>query len=229
MERLHSLRPVEIEQRLLARGVRARLVLSAHGPSLLPVAGVLEVRVGPAILSAPDETIEALARFARAPGDLDAAAILGRLRSAPPEPGSDGEGAFHDLEAIFADINARFFGGRVAAKISWSRGSADRRRHSILFGSYWRPPGESVGQIKIHPALDQEWVPKGFVEFVVHHECLHAVVPTRSVDGRRAFHPPEFRARERAYPEYRRWRQWERENLARFLGKARTHTESRLT
>jgi hypothetical protein len=69
------------------------------------------------------------------------------------------------------------------------------------------------------PALDQEWVPRGFVEFVVHHECLHAVIPARSIGGRRVFHPPEFRERERQYPDFWRWRRWEKENLGRFLGK----------
>ena len=118
-------------------------------------------------------------------------------------------------------MNGRFFAGAVAARIAWSRGATEGRRHSILFGSYQRLPGEDIGQIKIHPALDQDWVPRGFVEFVVHHECLHAVVPTRCVDGRRAFHPPEFRRRERLYPEFQRWRRWERDNLGRFLGKVR--------
>lgn len=220
-------RPVEIEQRLAARlGYRAVLTVSeaARPASVLPLAGALHVRVAPTLLHAPEAVLDALARFAHAPGDLDARSILVHFTDARPVVEEDGphdatKGRYHDLAAIFTDINARYFAGAVAARIAWSRGSAERRRHSILFGSYLRSPGETVGQIKIHPALDQDWVPKGFVEFVVHHECLHAVVPTRCIDGRRAFHPPEFRRRERLYPEFQKWRRWEKENLGRFLGR----------
>jgi hypothetical protein len=219
------LRPVEVEQRLRSRlGFRAVLALSETAlPSVLPSSGAIHVHVHPSILVAPDPVIDALSRFARAPGDLEARSLLLEFLDASPRNDRSEEhetcGAHHDLAAIFTEINARYFEGRVTARIAWSRGTAERRRHSILFGSYLRLPGETVGQIKIHPALDQEWVPRGFVEFVVHHECLHAVIPTRSIRGRRAFHPPEFRKRERLYPEFWHWRRWEKANLGRFLGK----------
>jgi hypothetical protein len=227
--RATPLRPVEIEQRLAARlGCRAILAVSedAAPACVLPAAGALQVRVSPLLLHAPDDVLDALARFARAPGDIEARALLAAFTDTTPvrsdedaDPEGETRGRFHDLAAIFAEVNARYFAGSVTARIAWSRGSAERRRHSILFGSYFLPPGETVGRIKIHPALDQEWVPRGFVEFVVHHECLHAVVPTKCIDGRRAFHPPEFRRRERLYPEFQRWRGWEKENLGRFLGR----------
>jgi hypothetical protein len=227
MERLETpWRPVEIEQRLEARlGFRAVLVISeaAVPATVLPSGGLVHVRVPSVLLHAPGEVLDALVRFVRAPGDLEARALLAEFANASPvrDAGREDEtaGRFHDLGAIFTDVNARFFAGRVVARIAWSRGSTERRRHSILFGSYLRPPGETAGQIKIHPALDQEWVPRGFVEFVVHHECLHAVIPTRCIGGRRAFHPPEFRVREKRYPDFRQWRRWEKENLGRFLGK----------
>lgn len=234
MERRASpLRTVEIEQRLTARlGCRAVVSLSdepapaeavSAPASVLPSGGALHVRVTPVLLHAPDEILDALARFAHAPGDLDARALLLRFTDTTPANDEDEDhetrGRFHDLAAIFTEVNARWFGGAVAARISFSRGAAERRRRSILFGSYLRLPDETVGQIKIHPALDQDWVPRGFVEFVVHHECLHAVIPTRCIGGRRAFHPPEFRRRERQYPEFQRWRRWERDNLGRFLGR----------
>ena len=227
------LRPIEVEQRLRARlGYRAVLALSeTAAPSVFPSSGAVHVHVHPSILLAPDPVLEALSRFARAPGDLEARAVLLEYLGpasprnepvrgeAPEQEGDETRGSFHDLATIFAEVNARYFEGRVASRIAWSRGTAERRRHSILFGSYYRPAGESVGRIKIHPALDQEWVPRGFVEFVVHHECLHAVIPARSIRGRRAFHPPEFRQRERQYPEFWHWRRWEKANLGRFLGK----------
>ncbi len=236
------LRPYEIEQRLAAHlGERVSLSLSVSSTffvTVLPSFYSVRVRISPLFLYAPPVVLDALARHAERPLDLAAhevleafvrehASLLGPttlFREERPGAGTaitsrGGRGRCFDLEEIRDELNARFFERKVAARISWSRGEAQKRRRSILFGTYWRPPGEDVGQIKIHPALDQEWVPRGFVEFVVHHEMLHAVIPTRCENGRRSFHPPEFRKRERTYPGYHEWRRWERENLGRFLGK----------
>ena len=219
-------RPVEIEQRLAARlGYRAVLAVSeaAQPASVLPLAGALCVRVAPTLLHAPEAVLDALARFAHAPGDLDARSSL----------------AFTDARPVVEEEDPL---DATQGRLPRPRGDLHRHQRALLRGRRRRadrveprlrrapaaldplrqlppPAGETVGQIKIHPALDQDWVPRGFVEFVVHHECLHAVVPTRCIDGRRAFHPPEFRRRERLYPEFQRWRRWEKENLGRFLGR----------
>ncbi len=71
-----------------------------------------------------------------------------------------------------------------------------------------------LGLIRIHPALDQPFVPDFFVESVVHHEMLHerhgtGVSPT----GRRILHSPAFRAEERQHPDYTRARTWERKHI----------------
>ena len=72
--------------------------------------------------------------------------------------------------------------------------------------------------IRIHPLLDQPFVPRWFLEYVLYHEMLHSVVPDETNSaGRRRIHTAEFYRRERAFPRYRRARQWEDENLARFL------------
>jgi hypothetical protein len=226
-------RSVEVQSRLEERLRRpVVLAVTANRTSLvrvLPETGRTRVRLHAMFLYAPLEVLDALARYARRPHDLEANEVLdafihGESRrltplGSPTVETGQARGERYDLEEIFEDVNRRFFDGRVTAKIAWSRGTVERRRRSILFGSYLREPGETVGSIRIHPALDAEWVPRGFVEFVVHHEILHAVIPARAVRGRRLFHPPEFRRRERAYPEYARWRLWEKENLARFLGK----------
>jgi predicted metal-dependent hydrolase len=68
--------------------------------------------------------------------------------------------------------------------------------------------------IRIHPALDDERVPRHFVEMVVFHEMLHQIHPP-AVDGqgRRVVHGPEFRAAERRFPGYQRARAWEKAHL----------------
>ena len=70
----------------------------------------------------------------------------------------------------------------------------------------------------IHPLLDQPFVPKWLLEYVHYHEKLHSVVPEETDSaGRRRVHTEEFNRREKTFPRYRRARQWEAENLARFL------------
>jgi hypothetical protein len=46
---------------------------------------------------------------------------------------------------------------------------------------------------------------------------LHQAVPAREQNGRRIVHGPEFRARERAYPDYARAKAWEEQHLALLL------------
>jgi hypothetical protein len=52
---------------------------------------------------------------------------------------------------------------------------------------------------------------------VVFHEMLHQAVPAREANGRRIVHGPEFRRRERAYPEFARAKAWEERNLSLLL------------
>src|SRR5262245_198205 len=133
--RATPLRPVEIEQRLRTRlGYRAVLAVSedAQPASVLHQAEAVQVRIAPVLLHAPDVVLDALARFAQAPGDLEARALLHAFSDATPvqdEDAPETRGRFHDLAEIFTDVNGRFFAGAVAARIAWSRGSTEAKRH----------------------------------------------------------------------------------------------------
>jgi hypothetical protein len=134
------------------------------------------------------------------------------IRAAPPrrhEPLSE-RGRVHDLGEIFDRLNSEHFGGSLDARIGWGRRLRGGRRHSIKMGVYLH----DQKLIRIHPALDDERVPRYFVELVVFHEMLHqAVPPTTSRDGRRIVHGREFRAHEKRFPGYERARAWEKQNL----------------
>ena len=95
--------------------------------------------------------------------------------------------------------------------ITWGR--RGRGSKSIRFGSY----DFDRKLIRIHPTLDQEWVPKYFIEFIVFHELLHAIFPPRQGQTRREVHTPEFRAVEKQFPHYDKAMQWEAANLRRIL------------
>ena len=126
------------------------------------------------------------------------------------------EGRYFDLQAIFDKLNARYFSATPLKDytITWGRRRRLPPREYFVFGTIQ----EEDRIIRIHPRLDADFVPSWFIEYVVYHEMLHSVVPDEPGDnGRRKVHTEEFGRRERQYYFYRRARQWEVDNLARFL------------
>jgi len=124
------------------------------------------------------------------------------------------KGRHHDLSDIYDDLNHRYFGGTIEARITWGqRSSKRRRRNSIKMGSY------SVEDklIRIHRSLDRGFVPRFFVEWIVYHEMLHQVHGVQMVGGRRTFHPPAFCEQEAEFEHYDLARQWERDHLDALL------------
>ncbi len=125
------------------------------------------------------------------------------------------EGEYFDLRETFDRLNARYFNNALKRyKILWGRRRCERPREYFVFGTIQ----EEDRLIRIHPLLDQRFVPQWFIDYVVYHEMLHAVVPDVPMpSGRRKVHTEEFARRERDFPHYRRARKWEEENLGRFL------------
>jgi predicted SprT family Zn-dependent metalloprotease len=119
-------------------------------------------------------------------------------------------GRVHDLAELYQSINARHFGDQVRARIGWGRRAPNQRRRSIKMGVYFHD--QKI--IRIHPALDDERVPRHFVEMVVFHEMLHQIFPpSAGEDGRRTVHGKAFREAERRFPGYERARAWENAHL----------------
>lgn len=122
-------------------------------------------------------------------------------------------GEVHDLRQIFDELNRSYFEGRVDARITWSSSARKRRRRSMNMGTY----SDELRLIRIHPALDQEWVPRFFVASVVHHEMLHQLHDVKSAGGRRCIHTAAFRADERKFEHYAEAQAWERRHLSKLL------------
>lgn len=126
-----------------------------------------------------------------------------------------GQGRYFNLREIFDKLNERYFGNRLKRyRIVWGQRRTERPREIIVFGTIQ----EEDRMIRIHPLLDRVFVPTWFVEYVVYHEMLHAVVPDEyDSAGRRMVHHEKFLARERQFRWFRRAKAWEEENLGRFL------------
>lgn len=185
--------------------------------------GILRVRLHHMFLEAPTEVIEALGRFLFY-RERDASTVVDqyidtnttRIRLVDPKGRKlRQDGKVHNLLKIFDSINHTYFNDEVDARIAWStnRISQNEERMTIKLGSY----SAHERLIRIHPRLDQKFVPRYFISFVVYHEMLHHVIPAQRVHGRRILHPPEFRERERAFLQYARAVAWEEKHIPRLL------------
>jgi predicted metal-dependent hydrolase len=191
--------------------------------------GRLQLRLHRSFVDADRDALEAAAAFAVGCGGERKRQALARLRAHVDSWRQDNEddeaisaralrhrtsGTWHDVGAIRDKLNVRWFDGEVEPGITWGRWSSLRgRRRTIRLGSY----DARENLIRIHPALDQSWVPRLFVEAVVHHEMLHAQMPAQESGGRRCLHGPEFRRRERELPAYKAAEIWLASNLHKLL------------
>jgi SprT-like family len=121
------------------------------------------------------------------------------------------DGIWHCLATLFHSVNADYFQGEITASITWGRRISGKRSHRITLGSYCR----DSNTIRINPLLDRKAVPAFFLEFVIYHEMLHAVLGIMVKNGRRSVHSKEFRRREELFADYKQAVLWEREHLVR--------------
>lgn len=179
----------------------------------------LHLRLHTALAEAGPEVAQALAAYLRCAPKSEQAALRAYLGAIPHEAAPRrialrARGAVHDLLSLAAQVNAGHFGGASSAAITWGRAAPpSRRRRSMVLGSY------NSGQhlIRLHPALDQPFVPDFVVCGVIFHEMLHEAMGFGEGPGRRALHPKAFLERERAYPDYARCRAWEAAHIHRLL------------
>jgi hypothetical protein len=219
-----------LELRLAAAlGAPLRLRLTNNRSTMISSSrtrGRLEVRLHHMFLDADAATVGALARYVSR-RDRRASATLGtfienrRRQIAPPRyrvPTLRTAGAHHDLATIGREVNDAYFGGSVDASVTWGRRPSLRRRRrsrrTIRLGTYC-----SDGKlVRVHPALDQPFVPRYFVAYIVFHEMLHHVMPMPMTAGRRQVHTKEFKAREATFEHYERAIKWEKRYVHRLLG-----------
>jgi hypothetical protein len=174
--------------------------------------GQLLVRVSDLLEGAPEYVLRAiahilLAKMYRKPVDREQATryrryvttqhmsrkthlvrqMRGRKRLASPQ------GHTYDLDAIFDELNARFFHGLLARpQMSWS---SERARNRL--GHY--DPAHNA--IVVSRVFDHPRIPGPVVEYIVYHEMLHLRHPVKVKGRRRCVHSAEFQAEERLFPQ----------------------------
>jgi len=190
--------------------------------SARPKGGRLEVRLHHMFLTADEDILAAVGDYltdsdARAARAIDQFVEEHRSRFVAAGPGGAtlrAKGRHHDLGEIASDLGRRHFGSEIDVHITWGRRVQPKRnQRSLQLGTYL--PEERL--IRIHPVLDQPWVPRFFVEAVLFHEMLHHDMPAVIRNGRRHYHTRAFRKRERTFEHHTEARQWEEANLWRLL------------
>ena len=221
----------ELQRRMSERaGRRVQLAITDNRSTMLSFrarGGTLCVRAHRIFLEAGPEVRDALVRYV---GDDDKSAgrLLDRYIAARtpdlPRPPVDVQpaGRVHHLMTIFGELNERYFHGACGARITWGTAGPRRYRRSIQLGCFVA----ADRLIRIHPSLDQAFVPQRYVAWVVFHEMLHEVFGVAANNGRRCVHPPEFTALEQTFPSFSACKQWEEQNLPRLLAYGATRSRA---
>ena len=103
------------------------------------------------------------------------------------------QGRTYDLEALFEDLNQRFFHGLMARpQMTWSR---DHARNSL---GHYDPAHNAIVVSRI---FDRPRVPRFAVEYIVYHEMLHLKHPVKLRGSRRCVHSADFQAEEKLFPQ----------------------------
>ena len=103
------------------------------------------------------------------------------------------QGHTYDLEAVFEDLNTRFFHGLLARpQLTWSR---NHSRNSL---GHYDPAHNAIVVSRI---FDHPRVPQYAVDYIVYHEMLHLKHPVRLRGSRRCVHSAEFQAEEKLFPK----------------------------
>jgi predicted metal-dependent hydrolase len=188
-----------------------------------------ELRIHHSFTQAPEEVLQAVATFVESRRGSDQAreALVlirehfsahrakARSRKIVLQP----EGVALDLREVMSDLNERYFENRLDVQITWGKASTNaascrrRRSASLQLGSY----SYEDRLIRLHRVLDHPDVPRYVVEAVVYHEMLHADMPPEIHNGKRQYHTPEFRKRERHYRNLTRAERWIGENMPELL------------
>lgn len=136
-----------------------------------------------------------------------------RKRSRGRKVVTTSKGNVYDLEEIFTAVNAHYFGSALPKPLlTWSPKKTFR-----ILGHH----DATHNQITISQSLDSLQTPRYIVEYVMFHEMLHVAHPTKTINGRRYFHTPEFRRDEQKFAKYDDAERWIERNVRRLKREAK--------
>ncbi len=147
---------------------------------------------------APREILSAYRQFAASPRTRRRVARIRRARGRRVQ--TRPRGNIYDLAPMFTQLNRRYFGGRLhRPRLGWST-----RTWRAQFGCF----DPALDQIVMNRWLDQAFIPKYAVEYVLFHEMLHVKHPLRAARCGIEAHSLKFRMEEKRYVNYERARKF---------------------
>ncbi|MCX7771330.1 MAG: SprT-like domain-containing protein [Proteobacteria bacterium] len=111
------------------------------------------------------------------------------------------KGQFFDLKEIFDFLNEKYFENSIKSTIFWGKSKKGYVKKRIL-GNY--DPLNDI--IRINPELDKESVPLYYLQYVIYHEMLHALLKNVC----KKWHGKEFKEREKRFEHYEEAIKWEK-------------------
>jgi len=123
-------------------------------------------------------------------------------------------GSVYDLDEIFDTVNHGYFRDAIPKPaLTWSA----RKTYRIL-GHH----DATHDHIAISKSLDSGDVPRFVVEYVIFHEMLHIVHPTKHVNGRRYNHTAAFKRDEEKFAHFHEAEKWIERNVRRLKKQAKS-------
>jgi len=222
--------PVAVQ---LHRATREPVQVTRFGPAAAPTR--FRLRLHKAFASCGDALLEDLAawtrrgRRAKGASDRIDSFIEDHVRSTRRPPAARPRGDHHDLDALARALAETPDGPRgpllprggetpSLPEFSWSPARRSRARCSIQLGCY----DPNLHRVRIHAVLDSPECPPWFLEVLLHHEILHALLPAeRAPSGGLLHHGPVFRSWEARHPRRAEALAWERTHIRALLAAAR--------
>lgn len=183
------------------------------------------IRLHHMFLEANDDILEALAKYILGQPKIASKKINvfireneNKIRKSPPSAMKRNnnllsKGKYFNLQEIYRELNRKYFDHQVNCQITWGNQRRLKRQKSVRLGSY----SYHIKTIRIHPILDQSFVPDYVVNDIVYHEMLHALLGIKSENGRNYSHHQRFRELEKRYSHRKPAEEWIRLNLNRLI------------
>ena len=129
-----------------------------------------------------------------------------------------------DLKEIYTRINTSYFDNKIKAYLRWGIPGSTTSYQTVRRskdGSCWN-------LITIADIYNHTVIPQFAIESVMFHEMLHIAIPPYRRNGKNVIHGKEFKAAEKLFPHFERWREWENDELKLILKDTRRRKKNRL-
>ena len=172
-----------------ARYQPPRLEITFHEGFIGAPPQIIDNIIKIALRLSSDELLKQVRHYSHSEAFQEIATLLGEMSAAVAQ-----RGKVYDLDEVFDCVNKTYFGSQLSRpNLVWGDRLTRRK-----YGHY--QPLEDT--LLISRTLDNNFIPRYFIEFIMYHELLHKALGAKFVNGRRYVHTSEFRAAEKKFKKY---------------------------